>query len=315
MKKYVVYFITLLVCMYVCPDTVIGEEFFVEEKSVNSVYIQSLNTWIFEDEIYVAYKTVNKAETDFICYLLDTLHINKPNIQLASDGDYLFIRINYNDGSSEERLLSPMIKGNALYWRAEDDYNRFIDIVYGLQTGKISLDEYSNIPSQWAESEVVDAIQRGYIPKIHQINYSKSVNRVDVCQIAVNFLYKHDFNLDNKKEKFFLDTKDNSVLSLASIGVISGKSEDLFMPYDFVTREEMAKILSNLWHYINSDLVIEIQDSNYNDSEEISSWAKAYVDEMSTIGILKGDDNGNFSPQRHMTKEEVIVSLVRLFEL
>lgn len=210
-------------------------------------------------------------------------------------------------------------------------------------------------PSYWSKKLIQIAIDKNLIPKLNRIGYQTSITRLDACEIAESFLLDrmHDNDIVSYYGKFYNDitTRDSyasqrleeemttaegekypemkqikqdnvfddcdrrSVVALRALDIIDGKDDENFYPYDTVTREEMAKVLSNLWHYINEDSVIDVQESSYNDSEEISEWAKVYVDEMSTIGILKGDDNGNFAPQRHMTKEEVIVALLRLFEI
>ncbi len=117
------------------------------------------------------------------------------------------------------------------------------------------------------------------------------------------------------KENRFDDYWDKGVVLLRTLGIVDGKTDNNFCPYDLVTREEMAKILSNLWHYLNPDSEIEIKESCYKDCSEISDWAKVYVDEMSSVGILKGDYNGSFAPKRHMSKEEVVITLMRVFEV
>ncbi len=58
----------------------------------------------------------------------------------------------------------------------------------------------------------------------------------------------------------------------------------------------------------------DVRKSSYNDYDEISDWAKVYVDKVTELEILQGNDLGNFEPKRYMTKEEAVIALLRLFE-
>lgn len=52
----------------------------------------------------------------------------------------------------------------------------------------------------------------------------------------------------------------------------------------------------------------------YADAANIPAWAKAYVDKLnnSGLGILKGDDKGNFNPTNNMTRYEIAAVAVRI---
>lgn len=49
----------------------------------------------------------------------------------------------------------------------------------------------------------------------------------------------------------FSDTADESVISLYNYAIINGKNENEFYPYDYITREEFAKILSGTYNKLN----------------------------------------------------------------
>lgn len=116
-----------------------------------------------------------------------------------------------------------------------------------------------------------------------------------------------------RRDNLFEDCDRRSVVILRALGIIDGMEDNKFYPNNMITREELAKIISNLWHYLNDDVLINAEEAEYNDYDEISDWAKVYVDEMSEIGVFKGTDSGDFEPKRNMTGEEVVVVLMRLF--
>jgi hypothetical protein len=112
----------------------------------------------------------------------------------------------------------------------------------------------------------------------------------------------------------FSDTKDKSVISLYNHGIIDGKNESEFDPYDYVTREELSKILSNTYYLINPKAQSDNGTHEYADQEEISHWALNYVDDMYSLNIMIGNTENEFKPQDNVTKEELIITLLRIYD-
>lgn len=112
----------------------------------------------------------------------------------------------------------------------------------------------------------------------------------------------------------FEDTNDIAVKNLYSLGIINGKKDIDFAPYDSITREELAKILSRTYSYLYKDDV-KNSDLTYLDKDSISSYAVDDVKKVTQLGLMKGNENNEFEPQKTITKEEVIVTLLRMSDL
>lgn len=54
---------------------------------------------------------------------------------------------------------------------------------------------------------------------------------------------------------------------------------------------------------------------NYNDSWRISDEAMPYVDLLTRLGIVSGDDNGNFNPTANITRAEMAVMMNKTYDL
>lgn len=54
---------------------------------------------------------------------------------------------------------------------------------------------------------------------------------------------------------------------------------------------------------------------NYNDSWRISDEAMPYVDLLTRLGIVTGDDNGNFNPTANITRAEMAVIMNKTYDL
>src|SRR5699024_7873466 len=111
----------------------------------------------------------------------------------------------------------------------------------------------------------------------------------------------------------FTDISSPTVSSLYRSGIISGKSETMFAPNDYITREEAATILYRMAKFMNIDLP-DVFDSVYFDDEaEISDWALMAVKVMRDMGVMNGTSDNIFSPDDVYTVEQAIVTMVRLY--
>ena len=206
---------------------------------------------------------------------------------------------------------------NKQYAVDSDEYSRFLDFLYALKTGKLDLpDEVTFEASEWAKDEVNEAIENGLVPEWNRINYKGNITRLEVCMLVENFMHvkKIPQHTDVYAAPPFLDVEDSSITYLWNNNIINGKAETLFCPYDVITREEFAKILFSTYQCVESD-IINSSGSMYEDQCEISNWAIDSVNSMTSLGLFNGNANGEFGPQKNITKEEVILTLLRFSKI
>lgn len=96
-------------------------------------------------------------------------------------------------------------------------------------------------------------------------------------------------------------------------GVISGVDSKNFGVGQPVTREQMAVMLSNFSHSSMGTSLLEAEQPApaFKDSDQIADWAKEAVEEMRMCGIVDGDENNCFQPERMMTRAECATVLVK----
>lgn len=263
--------------------------------------------------------------TEFISNIIYIVHyinsfglVDDEKYTISSDGSYASVslkttnglvnKINFVDG---ERLLV----NNKQYAVDKNEYRRFINFIYALKTEKIIIDDEIQFePSDWAQKEVSKAVNLGLVPELNQINYTGKISRLEVCQLIENFLSKKDITC-NEHMNPFIDIDDKSVVALYNLGIICGKTKSQFNPYDHITREEFAKMLSRTYHMFTDSTALRNSTVLYTDQEKISDWALNSVNEVSTLKLFIGNDNSEFQPQKNITKEEVIITLIRLYNI
>lgn len=265
------------------------------------------------------YSTWSINDIAYIVHYLNSINLIDDGETLSSaDGSYVRISLKKTDDSVCGLTFSGgqrFSDGKKQYAVDQNEYRRFIAFMYALKTEKIVLnDDVSYDSSNWANLDIKKAIEKGLVPKWNQIGYTNNITRLEVCQLIDNYLHVNKIQsyTDNYANPQFTDTEDTSVTCLWNKGIINGKSETLFCPYDLINREEFAKILSYTYHHVKRDVMLEGNKTQYKDRDRISNWAIASVADMTSLGLLMGNEKGEFEPLKNITKEEIIVTILRL---
>ena len=94
-------------------------------------------------------------------------------------------------------------------------------------------------------------------------------------------------------------------MSLAHIGVIDGKEEQMYYPGDNITRSEFIKILIKATG-INTDDAV----SYFSDIPK-DSWSYPTISTACVLGIVNGYEDGRFGGIDNITKQDAAVMLYR----
>lgn len=99
-------------------------------------------------------------------------------------------------------------------------------------------------------------------------------------------------------------------------GIVYGTSDSTFAPDADITKEQMATLL---YRYAESaGLTIPASGGNnitFGDAASISSYARESVESLKNAGIITGNDNGNFQPQKSISRAEATTMLVKFIAL
>lgn len=98
--------------------------------------------------------------------------------------------------------------------------------------------------------------------------------------------------------------------AVASKGFVLGE-KGKFNPHAYITREEIAVILARtLGNQRGQGKAMIFKDAN-----KISPWAEEGVERASNLGLLKGDNKGNFNPKKNLSQAELAVLMSRAIDL
>ncbi len=93
-----------------------------------------------------------------------------------------------------------------------------------------------------------------------------------------------------------------AILHANNAGIMTGDA-GLIRPTDDITREEAFKMLAMAFGVMTSDV-----SAGYDDQADISSWAEGYINALTALGYIEGNDN-MCMPQDTITRAEVVTVL------
>lgn len=191
-------------------------------------------------------------------------------------------------------------------------------LMFGLFSQQIFAEE----PSSWASTEIQKAQEEGIFSGDY--SYQKNITRLEFAKLMIELVdssveYQVDISISNP----FTDTRDASVLQAYRLGFIKGKSERIFEPYAYITREEMCVMLIRVVDYVNEELQMNygmnlFEDGNslediFNDVKSISDWAYEAVEKAYQLKILNGISVNQMAPKQYASTEQAMIFLLRGF--
>ena len=166
-------------------------------------------------------------------------------------------------------------------------------------------------PSGWAVENVNTAVEAGIVPDTLQSAYTQATTRAEFCALAVE-LYETVMGTEITERATFSDTTDVNVEKMAGLGVVNGVGDGKFDPNASLTREEAATMLSRLANVMEKPLTSGM--ASFADNASISSWASEAVGQVQASGIMNGIEGNQFAPSDPYTREQSIVTMLRLYD-
>lgn len=174
--------------------------------------------------------------------------------------------------------------------------------------------------SGWAVSDYQQANEAGLVSySVVSNNLHDNITREEFCELVVN-LYEKLTGEDMIEPAVspFSDTDSVAVSQAYVYGIVSGTGDDTFTPDRLVTREEMAKMLVST--LTASEVSFNLSDGYegaeaiqaFDDSDEVSSWAKPAVITMLNYSLMSGVGE-TFAPRGSATREQAISSVNRSY--
>ncbi|MDD4189107.1 MAG: S-layer homology domain-containing protein [Eubacteriales bacterium] len=191
-------------------------------------------------------------------------------------------------------------------------------------------------PSYWAAGEVETAISLDLVPEILQSDYTLAITRKEFAALIVRLAdiwaaEKKAEPLDSLVPQLgdseFTDTSDENVLYCSALGIVEGDGKGHFMPDEPTRRQQAAKMLYKTAESLAPSVMSEDMTNStfysgyagyemphsFEDSSLVRSWSTTAVNWCYRHGIMQGVGNGRFSPETCFTREQAILTILRLY--
>lgn len=155
------------------------------------------------------------------------------------------------------------------------------------------------------------AISAGIVPDSLQSQYTQPTTRAQFCALAVE-VYETVKGAEITQRATFTDTTDVNVQKMGALGIVTGVGGGKFNPDGTLTREQAATMLSRLAEAVGKPL--PAQAPTFADNASVSSWAFDAVGQMQASGIMGGVGSNTFAPQNSYSREQSIITMLRLYD-
>ena len=209
----------------------------------------------------------------------------------------------YSFSFDKDKLILTKRSGDNLFHHDTGTREEFIN-------AEVAAVENVELPSEWAEAEIIRARRLGLIPPSIGRSYRQNITRAEFCALAVTLYEGIEGEITGRTS--FADTQDINVQKAAYIGVVTGVGNNMFAPDDRLTREQAATMLARLADAVGHPL--PIRTPTFADNHNISSWANTAVGQAQAAGIMGGTGNNMYSPRGPYTREQSIVTILRLYD-
>lgn len=172
----------------------------------------------------------------------------------------------------------------------------------------ISVTTFSDMnETYWASDSIEKLVEAGIISGYPDGTFKPDgyINRAELVKIT-NMVFSFTTKQDNssltdiKVEDWFYE----NVLIAQNAGYINGYPDGTFKPNDYVTRQELCKILDAVNNFVELPL-------DNIPADEISPWAAEYVNKVLSNRIMLLDSSNNFRATEKATRAEVCEALAK----
>lgn len=184
-------------------------------------------------------------------------------------------------------------------------------------TVMLSNKSFSDVNQHWARKEINIMLRKGIIDEKADFSPIQKISRAEFSSWV-----SKAFNIDGQSVELpFEDIapEDQYYKEIAAAykkEIIKGKSETIFDSKGFISREEIAALVTRaLSRYKDMPISENIQEilGSFIDREKIAKWAEKGVATAITEKLIYGYPNKSYRPQKDTQKDEAAVLIYNIY--
>lgn len=252
---------------------------------------------------------LNGSETEIKSYkdfMLSRIDLAQEGLQST---DYRVVRI-LPDG----RMVPALGKFESIGFKTVCSVNSLIGGTFAVLKAKdLSPEVQARLSAHWAGRELEDFAKREFIS---DTTPDKILTRGEFTDMMIKALGLYgDYVGDIPFTDLAGNTYQRSVMLAKNYGIVHGNPDGSFNPNGSITREEVAKIFSNVFTLADFQIKSQADLSILNLFEDralIGDWAAADMALLVENKILLGDDQKKLNPKGNITNAQAVLMLSRI---
>jgi hypothetical protein len=169
--------------------------------------------------------------------------------------------------------------------------------------------------SPWAHTYINTALDHGIIPESLQNHYRNNTTRAEFCALAVALIETLTGKEITERRVFADDGGDINIRKIGGLGIVTGTGynaagDRLFSPNNPIERQAAALILARV---ADIGLGKSLPDGEHTFADIGSSFAIDAIRQMRGGDIMRGKSVTSFAPRDSFTREESIITMVRMW--
>ena len=166
----------------------------------------------------------------------------------------------------------------------------------------------------WAKMQIETLASTGVINGTSETTYSpgKNITRADFICMLVRALQLNEAIDGNFSDVPSTAYYYQAVGTAKNLGVAMGKGDNLFMPEENISRQDMMVIISRAMKISGMQLDDSASDlGGFKDASKVADYAVNAAAQLNKAGIIMGND-GNINPDGTATRAETAVIMYRI---
>lgn len=191
-------------------------------------------------------------------------------------------------------------------------------LAFSVPASAVSVTDFQDVPvNSWYRDYVRTACESGLISGTSETTFSpdSTMSRGQFVTVLGRFAKVDTASVVNTGK--FTDIPTDQYYTpyihwAVSEGITNGLTDSTFGPNENMTKEQMATLLVRYADSKNMRLSVpEVILPPFGDQSSISKYAKVGVEYLYYVSVISGDENGNFHPQKAITRAEATTLFVK----
>ncbi len=181
---------------------------------------------------------------------------------------------------------------------------------------------FSDVPSNhWALHAIKVLAAKHIVQGVNAAIFRPSgkITRAEFTAMLVRTLQLDDAS---GTTELFKDMDPNAwyadyIASAYAAGLVKGTSSSTFNPNGIITREQMAALLVRAYEYQTNISLTKVEVTEmelFKDIYNVSAWAKPFLSQATSLGLMKGKGNQLFDPKSDVSRAESAQAIYNLIK-